>query len=52
MHRTLPLQQLLSKIVMHGWHRVPFMTTHANVDWQDKTQQVSITFFHGEYITS
>jgi len=30
---------------MHGGHRVPFMTTHANVDWQDKTRQVSITFF-------
>jgi len=38
MHRKLPLQQHSSKIVMHGWHRVPFMTTHANGDWQDKTQ--------------
>jgi len=37
---------------MHAGYRVPFMTTHANADWQDKTRQVSTTFFHGEYITS
>lgn len=52
MHRKLPLQHHLSKIVMHGGHRVPIMTTHANADWKDKTRQVSIPFFSGEYITS
>ena len=45
MHRELSLQQHLSKTVVRGGHRVPFMTTHANADWQDKTRQVSIPLF-------
>ena len=50
MHLKPPLRQHLSKIVMHGWHRVPHMTTHTNADWQDKTLQVSISFFFDKYI--